>query len=63
MSFGVFVVDILVAMLAGAMYSLAVQSARQSNNGLCKLVCANNPKIKRVVPCFVLEKMATPLVG
>jgi hypothetical protein len=49
-----FVVDVVVALLAGVMYSLAVHSARQSNNGLCKLVCHNNPKIKRVVPCFVL---------
>jgi len=50
----VFVVDIVVAMLAGAMYCMARSSARQSKNGLCELVCAESPNIVRVVPCFVL---------
>ncbi len=54
MSFHVFVVDIVVAMLPGAMYCMSRTSARQSKNGLCRLVCAENPNVVRVVPCLVL---------
>ncbi len=50
----VFVVDVSVAMLAGAMYCMARESARLSKSGLCKLVCAESQNIVRVVPCFVL---------
>jgi hypothetical protein len=50
MRWPVFVVDICIALLSGAMYCMA----RHSKTGLCKLVCAEQPNIPRVVPCFVL---------
>ena len=46
----VLVVDVCVALLSGGMYCMA----RNSKAGLCELVCAEQPNILRVVPCFVL---------
>ena len=50
MRWRVFVVDVCNALLSGAMYCMA----RHSKAGLCQLVCAEQPNILRVVPCFVL---------
>lgn len=50
-----FVVDVLVALLSGVMYSFARQSkGRESKAGLCELVCSEQSNTVRVVPCFVL---------
>lgn len=45
-----FVVDVMLALLSGVMYSFA----RQSKAGLCELVCLQQEPTVRVVPCFVL---------
>lgn len=45
-----FVVDVLLALLSGVMYSMA----RVSKSGLCELTCSQLPNVIRVVPCFVL---------
>jgi hypothetical protein len=43
--------DVCIGLLSGVMYGFA---ERESKTGLCELVCAGQPNIVRVVPCFVL---------
>ena len=42
--------NVILAMMSGVLYGVT----RESKTGLCELVCAHEPDVVRVVPCFVL---------